>query len=153
MWTRACASTSPKFADICHPFQAYFYCIKKRSKPGDNGETNKYLDRTRAKTKKMNEVYTTVKILLAGLQIISTAGFNLGVDFPPMVRSKKTLAKSSGPKTLAKSSGPRVFCTAKILSKVPKLVHFNITQSTAFDSNVRSLSGHETDGSSEYREL
>ena len=131
MWTRACASTSPKFADICHPFQAYFYCIKKRSKPGDNGETNKYLDRTRAKTKKMNEVYTTVKILLAGLQIISTAGFNLGVDFPPMVRSKRLWLNQVDLVCFARRKYYHKYGTLHTSTY--------ITQSLAFDSNPHSL--------------
>ena len=46
----------------------------------------------------MKEVYVTMKILLAGLQIISTVGFNLGVDFPPMVTSK-------GPGSITITSG------------------------------------------------
>ena len=63
------------------PSQAYYYyCTKKGSRASDNGDTSK--------AGKMKELYTTLKILLAGLQIISTAGFNLGVDFPPMVPSK-----------------------------------------------------------------
>ena len=66
------------------PSQAYYWYTKKGI---DVGCIRAKAEQTQAKAKKMKEVYVTIKILLAGLQIISTVGFNLGVDFPPMVTS------------------------------------------------------------------
>ena len=48
----------------------------------------------RAKAKNAKQAYVTMKILLVGLQIISSVGFNLGVEFPPMVTSKEMRHKS-----------------------------------------------------------
>ena len=64
------------------PSQAYYWYTKKGI---DVGCIRAKAEQTQAKAEKMKEVYVTIKILLAGLQIISTVGFNLGVDFPPMV--------------------------------------------------------------------
>ena len=92
-----CGSTSVRLVDdacrpLCTetPLQAHhYYNKKKRPRAGANGGTNEDSGRPRVKeAKQMSQVYVTMKILLAGLQIISTAGFNLGVDFPPMVPSK-----------------------------------------------------------------
>ena len=68
------------------PSQAYYWYTKKGI---DVGCIRAKAEQTQAKAKKMKEVYVTIKILLAGLQIISTVGFNLGVDFPPMVTWKE----------------------------------------------------------------
>ena len=45
--------------------------------------------------KNAKQAYVTMKILLVGLQIVSSVGFNLGVEFPPMVTSKKCVIKVS----------------------------------------------------------